>query len=504
MLPVLSRELSVTARRRGTYFHRVFVAGLAGSIAFSFFLFTSSGSTGVGNLMFQVLSWSLFVLASLEGLRSTADALASERREGTLGLLFLTPMRAPQIVLGKLGAAAIRSGSALFAALPIFALTQLMGGVSIGEWWRTALALAAALGLGLGAGLLASAGTSITVTALGAAVALVLGVQLVPLVFVLLILELDFTSLWAAGPLGMLLTGGAALYKTDPSPFWKAVMVSSATMITLVAASGCLLARTWRRTDRAREAWWWRLVRPSGGHSEAWGGASGADDPAVWLAERTLPGRNALWILIGSSSVAGFLGGAFGGDFVWVYLSIALLIKGFLLKGWAAAIAPQSIHLAHRSGALELILCTPLSSGRILRGQLDALEGYLFAPVLTAAMTIPISMLFGATITNNSPAMAALMIVFPASFLWLMTFMLDMHALARLGLWLGLTEVKPESAVAKNAGAVLLLPLATLIIPILGVLGLLLWPWFWMSWASRRLDQDFRDAAAGLLKPVQQ
>ena len=67
--------------------------------------------------------------------------MSEEKREGTLGLLFLTDLRGFDVVLGKLVACSLRGAYGLVAALPVIGLALLMGGVTGFELWRLALVL---------------------------------------------------------------------------------------------------------------------------------------------------------------------------------------------------------------------------------------------------------------------------------------------------------------------------------------------------------------------------
>ena len=69
----------------------------------------------------------------LSGVWFTADCLSEEKREGTLGLLFLTDLKGYDVVLGKLVATSLNGLYAVLAAVPILALPLLMGGVAPGE-----------------------------------------------------------------------------------------------------------------------------------------------------------------------------------------------------------------------------------------------------------------------------------------------------------------------------------------------------------------------------------
>ena len=56
-----------------------------------------------------------FIYSLVAGRRFTADCLSEEKREGTLGLLFLTDLKGYDVVLGKVAATSLylRSCSAL-------------------------------------------------------------------------------------------------------------------------------------------------------------------------------------------------------------------------------------------------------------------------------------------------------------------------------------------------------------------------------------------------------
>ena len=56
---------------------------------------------------------------------STADCLSEEKREGTLGLLFLTDLKGYDVVLGKLAATSVSAFYGLLAALPVLAVPVL-------------------------------------------------------------------------------------------------------------------------------------------------------------------------------------------------------------------------------------------------------------------------------------------------------------------------------------------------------------------------------------------
>src|SRR5262245_39739857 len=141
-LPIVERELSVGGRSPLTYWIRF---GSALSILGIWFILAMSGqktaTVALSKNLFIASGVLALVFCLTAGIFLTADCLSEEKREGTLGLLFLTDLRGYDIVLGKLISTSIRSANGLLAVLPILGLPLLMGGVTRGEFWRVILVL---------------------------------------------------------------------------------------------------------------------------------------------------------------------------------------------------------------------------------------------------------------------------------------------------------------------------------------------------------------------------
>src|SRR5579885_1440650 len=93
ILPIVERELRVAARRRGTYWTRLIVALLAILIGV-IVMFENLGAppARLGANIFVFLAGFALLNSLFAGRLSTADCLSEEKREGTLGLLFLTDL----------------------------------------------------------------------------------------------------------------------------------------------------------------------------------------------------------------------------------------------------------------------------------------------------------------------------------------------------------------------------------------------------------------------------
>src|SRR5882672_9361698 len=170
VLPIVRRELRVAARKRSTFWLRVasaITAVVLGSGCLLLGGWQGIGTAQMGSSLFYLLTWTCLAAALSAGLFFTSDCLSEEKREGTLGFLFLTDLRGYDVVLGKLLATSLRGFYALLAVLPILAITQLMGGITGAQYWKSALALVNGLFISLAAGMLVSAVSRDSQKALG-------------------------------------------------------------------------------------------------------------------------------------------------------------------------------------------------------------------------------------------------------------------------------------------------------------------------------------------------
>lgn len=152
-LPLFARELVVAGRKSST--HRLKLAFGGGSmlVAIWSLLVTNGGS---GLVIFRWLSWIAAVMVLFAAIFIASDMISRERRDGTLGFLFLTDLNAVDVVLGKFAAAGLLPMMGLIAMFPAFAMCQLIGGVPAGLFWKTMLALLLTLAFSLSAAIFVS------------------------------------------------------------------------------------------------------------------------------------------------------------------------------------------------------------------------------------------------------------------------------------------------------------------------------------------------------------
>src|SRR5262245_28716363 len=157
-LPIVERELIAASRRRGTYRIRLFAA-TAGLVLGGWILLLPEARSPqtLGMSLFVPLSVITFGYCLFVGALRTADCLSEEKREGTLGLLFLTDLRGYDIIFGKLVATSINAFYGILALFPVMAIPLLVGGVTVGEFWRVVLVSLNTLFFSLAVGMFFSA-----------------------------------------------------------------------------------------------------------------------------------------------------------------------------------------------------------------------------------------------------------------------------------------------------------------------------------------------------------
>src|SRR6266568_4934784 len=156
-LPLVTRELRAASRRKSTYRIRGWIALIAFVLGLFFIGMGLLGNRDAGQVLFSLLTTFAVFFALLAGIFLTPDCISEEKREGTLGLLFLTDLKGYDIVLGKFISRSLNAFYGLLALLPVAAMSLLLGGVTGSEFWRTVLALLNLLFVCLAIGVFVSA-----------------------------------------------------------------------------------------------------------------------------------------------------------------------------------------------------------------------------------------------------------------------------------------------------------------------------------------------------------
>src|SRR5438128_2056 len=167
-------ELRALSRHSMTYWLRVI--GIGAIIGVMALVDLKGAPSELGGRLFSALNATLFLSIWIFVPLLTADTISREKREGTLGLLFLTPLTPIGIVLGKTLTHAVRAITLFLAVLPALALPFLLGCLTWKDCVVSLLLNSSALVLALAAGLLAS--TLVTDSRRVLAVALALSICL--------------------------------------------------------------------------------------------------------------------------------------------------------------------------------------------------------------------------------------------------------------------------------------------------------------------------------------
>lgn len=145
--PVFHRELALAPRRSRHYIYRtVFVLSLFVLICTAWFVMagvqmirTVGDMSRFGGALFQILAPVQLALITFLAAFGVASAVSQEKDRRTLILLLMTRLTNSELVVGKLLASLLDVFAMVLAALPVFLLVTLLGGVSNGQVWRVFL-----------------------------------------------------------------------------------------------------------------------------------------------------------------------------------------------------------------------------------------------------------------------------------------------------------------------------------------------------------------------------
>jgi ABC-type transport system involved in cytochrome c biogenesis permease component len=347
---VIKREMQVMSRQWTLYFLRMFGAGIG--IA-SLILLVVDMEIGPGRAfgarVFNGLNLGMLLGILVVGPLLTADSIAEEKREGTLGLLFLTPLSSWEIVLSKFFAQALKGFSFVLAVFPLMALPIVFGGVT---WQMVFFAVAghiSALFLALSAGMVAS-------TLRRGWVEAAVTAELICAAMVLVVL----------------------LLRVHPAALLVAAMVGTFLALRFCAIE---LKKRWETEASSYQAPVWVRIFSD---SEFWRGFFKWDkrrtldrNPVAWLQEYSWSARLAKWGLLAFACWS----------VLFVMWRTGHLVFGAIVVLGLCLSAVLSFREERETGALELLLVTPLRPAQIIFGRLWGVWVHFFPPM--AILQIP-------------------------------------------------------------------------------------------------------------------
>jgi ABC-type transport system involved in multi-copper enzyme maturation permease subunit len=409
VLPVIARELRSAARHSFTYNLRTL--GVAALLLASFFFGINHGfGPTMGSKLFGSLHFTLFAAIWILVPLLTADCISRERREGTLGLLFMTKLKASDIVVAKGLAHGLRAMTLWLAVLPVVTIPFLLGGLSWGEALLSFSINFSAICCALAAGLLASAWSrawlrALLMAAILSIIFLFTLATAVGLLWTNMLSPRGAGAMWVSMPGGVMpmlpggwieredfifLTGLGVITNAAGNWFtylrlsstsqvvWamgEATMLSVLALLVAILAAGARTRLIWQEEPpSARQLWWQKtFCTPVFWLSffRRWMRHKLENNPIGWLHQRTWSGRLVTWgwfaVVVSLYSAVITDRNFFQGG------NKSQSVMAWLLAGSMALSAAGSFRRERESGVLELLLVSPLAEIEIISGRLRGL-----------------------------------------------------------------------------------------------------------------------------------
>ncbi|MEW6156948.1 MAG: ABC transporter permease subunit, partial [Verrucomicrobiota bacterium] len=412
VLPVIERELRSDARRWTNYWLRVLVGTIAVVILVLFHA-NDDIRNGQGNIVFTCLHSGLFFSIWLWVPGLVADCLAREKREGTLPLLALTPLRPAELVLGKVLGQMLLGLTILLAAIPVLSIPFLLGGVVMSDLITSTLLLLCAFVLSFSSGLLASAQSRSLMRSL--ILALILNGLLLFAFWLFVNLNLlgksntTYFDIWSDdgffAPLALWTGfsqwglgrsfGGLGVKGLTPQEWWTLqgamALFSMAVFVVYFWIAARLTKQSWCEQPMTEKQQ--RIVRLFTRRIlfRAWISSRLRRtldwNPILWLHQFSWQARLTKWgWAFGFIVIECFLLTSTAGDSIsfWDLWEIQPWLIGALGLGLSFA-AAAGFHLEKGNGALELVLVSPLTVRQIIWGRVLGLWKQFFPAALIVA-----------------------------------------------------------------------------------------------------------------------
>lgn len=467
-LPIVERELRTASRRWATYWLRTLIALTVGSVALGIILTNlEQPPQVVAFYVFHAVGGGALLYCLLIGARTTADCISEEKREGTLGLLFLTNLRGYDVVLGKLVANSLNGFYGLLAVIPIAGLALLMGGITGMQVFCVALVLVNTMFFSVAAGICASACCRSPRKAIASTLVIVLFLTVgIPALGMVLAWKnhtrMDLHFYLSSPIFSYVAPQDFVLWRRNLPMFWQSLGLIHAVAWGLLALACLTVPHSWQDRPAGARRMRWR---------ERWQQWSyGAETERARFRTRLLDVNAFFWLAardrLKPAWVWGVLGlifcgwcwgwGRFRDDWLSppMFVLTAFVINS-TIKNWFASEAARQVAEERRTGSLELLLATPLRLDDIFHGQRLALQRQFLGPV-GVALFCEFGMMIGGLYQITDQTDRQTWIVW-----WLAgmsMLVVDLVALFWVGLWMGLASKHPKRAYSDTVGRVLALP----------------------------------------------
>ena len=394
VLPVVERELRVAARGRAAYRVR-FYAVMVMLGVFIWILKTSGldpNSSQFGEMVMQNMLIPAFFFSLLIGMIATADCVSSEKREGTLGLLFLTDLKGYDVICGKLAANSLNAVYGLLAILPVLGLPVMLGGVTLVQFVKLAIALLSTMVLSLSVGIFVSTYSRNERKAMFLTVLILLAATFLPV----------FQAMWLnqAGPSNiengwmLMFSPSYGINQTMVSirplaPFtefsyWLSILWQWLAAAALIARASAHVPHSWEESLKKPRVQFLKTtarVKSRSPKGRVWM----ERNPFFWLAlqgDEASP-RN-VWLFVLAIFTIWIIAALTYGIGVATYeetVTATIYVLHVPLAIWIAAQASRRFSEDRSNHTLETLLSTPLSERQIIQGQLLALFKQFAGPI---------------------------------------------------------------------------------------------------------------------------
>ena len=393
MMPIARREMLLLARSPTMYRARLTtgVLTLVGGIAFGI-LYSRLG-IGTAPAFIGVLGYMLSIMCMFTGAQVCADSISKEKREGTLGFLFLAGLPGWQITLGKLIANGLSAFFGIFVTFPLLSLLLIVGGVRPLQVFQMALTILNTLFVSASMGLFVSTISLEQKRAIGRASMIVMffwwGLPMLArlnsqfggppwLTSAILLISLNSSFLPT-----FFSPFGAAL-GTSGRPWWNLLAMHLLGWFFLALATWTILRRWQDKPERPKfsiRAGWKGLSFGTKRVRERLRARLLDPNPFVWLAARDRLRFLGAWILtLAMLGVGGFIyyfnpGGP--GPALGICIGATMMHRF-----WVCGMGAAQLLAEQEQGTLEMLFSTPLGARDVLRGQFRATVRQLRGPVL--------------------------------------------------------------------------------------------------------------------------
>lgn len=476
LLPIVHRELVSAARRPATF--RIRMAGaLLAVLVYAFVLLAIAQSLPAANqgpTLFLSLATLAFYYCLFSGAYATADCISQEKRESTLGLLFLTDLRGYDVVLGKLVASSLNCVYGLIATLPVLATAILLGGLSASHAAKTLVVLLNTLFLSLSAGIFISCFSHSERKAMFGTLCFMLGLTFGPYAIANFhaynpdqnsFMSFDSAFLTPSPLHAFELSSATGAARNVFFPVYlRSIGVGQLLAWSLLITSSVLLPRVChdRPQGPTRARWSERFQQWAyGAHStrHAFRRRLLNRNPILWLMGRDRLKADMVWLFLGGLIVVWAWGYWKFRELIfdWVTSAWLLLIVHGALKVWFTTEVCSRLAEDRKSGALELLFSTPLRDSDFAQGQTLALSRQFAGPAAVLLVLELMLLTRGLREFSYNASTEGVTLVFIAI---MAVLVIDLWALRWVGAWMALKASSLNRAILATALRVLVLPWA--------------------------------------------